>query len=171
MPPDSLPYLRMHPRDFFCDIVHMTNEQAGAYARLYCMAWLGSPIGTLPDDDERLATIAGVHAMAWRGIKAAVMEPFRLIDGRWHHPHQTGEAGKAIAFSERQRANANMRWHGSGNAKPMPPSPSPSPVKSARASGTINLPPEAIEGMRQLAELKAQREERRRLARQNGAHP
>jgi uncharacterized protein YdaU (DUF1376 family) len=193
--PDTLPYLRLHPRDFFSDpdFIAMTNEQAGAYIRLFCMAWLSDPPGTLPNDDERLAALCQANAMAWGGIKAAVMAPFRLIDGRWHHPLQRREYESATQFRERQSDNAKRGWearkgshrtatamppHTSGNAKPMPPSPSPSPSKErARAFTALgeerpaNCDDATWDGVcRAHATEKARRDRNAEAARQNGFH-
>lgn len=186
----DLPYLRMHPRDFFSDpnFIAMTNEQAGAYIRLFCMAWLSDPPGTLPNDDDRLAALCQANAMAWSGMKTAVMAPFVLKDGRWHHPLQTREYAETMAYRTRQSDNATKGWqrrgkatamppHQSGIATAMPPSPSPSPEKySARAQSSPLGPkkPEGIddatwEGI-QIAERTKQRNAEA-IARQNGARP
>lgn len=183
---NDLPYLRLHPRDFYSDpdFIAMTNEQAGAYIRLFCLAWLSDPPGTLPNDDERLASLCQANAMAWSGMRVAVMAPFRLIEGRWHHPLQKRELEATAQFRERQSSNAKRGWeirksmppHSSGIATAMPPSPSPLPTKtSARAPYSredeeiIANDPATRMALEAAAKVKARNDAAR--ARQNGTNP
>lgn len=84
---------------------------------LWCEAFVEVPAASLPDNDHKLADLAGfgrdVHA--FRAVKAEIMAPWVLCsDGRWYHPtlaeialecaeRASGEAAARAADAERKR--------------------------------------------------------------------
>lgn len=143
MPRDGHPpYFPFYPDDFASDgdVEAMSIAQVGAYMLLLCKAWREDPVGSVPDDDRRLARWARMTPEEWSEAKPAVMVPFTLrTDGRWHQPRMQREFMK-LRESSRRRAEAGTegakkRWgnrirdgnamampsesHGTTNAKPM----------------------------------------------------
>lgn len=118
MPRDGHPpYFPFYPDDFASDgdVEAMSTAQVGAYMLLLCKAWREEPVGSVPDDDRRLARWARMTPEEWSEAKSAVMTPFNLrTDGRWHQPRMEREFMK-LRESSRRRAEAGTvgaekRW-------------------------------------------------------------
>ncbi len=83
---------------------------------LIAKSWKEQPAGTLPDDNRKLAALAGFgrDVGAWDKVREEVLADWVLAsDGRWHHAEvatwvlQAWESKqKAEAFSEQQRLRA-----------------------------------------------------------------
>lgn len=139
--------------DFVRDTGHLSACEVGAYLRLLCASW---STGGLPDDDARLARLAGMTPDEW--ARAALMvRPFwtKGDDGLLRQGRLERERERTARVSEKRRsagaAGAAARWQAEGNAdgKPManatpepspPPSDAPSlhleaPAAPARATG------------------------------------
>lgn len=124
MPRDGHPpYFPFYPDDFASDgdVEAMSTAQVGAYILLLCKAWREEPVGSVPDDDRRLARWARMTPEEWSEAKSAVLAPFALRnDGRWHQPRMAREFMKLRESSRRRAeagaAGAESRW---GNGKRM----------------------------------------------------
>lgn len=123
MPRDGHPpYFPFYPDDFASDgdVEAMSTAQVGAYMLLLCKAWREEPVGSVPDDDRRLARWARMTPEEWSEAKSAVLAPFALrTDGRWHQPRMEREFMK-LRESSRRRAEAGAvgaekRWGKSKN--------------------------------------------------------
>lgn len=107
------------------DTSDLTTAEFGAYVRLLIAAWR-SPDCALPDDNVRLARMAGDHKN-WHRLRPRVMAFFTLgADGRWRQKRLTAErerlTRKAAAAASAGRASARKREAGSaahGRAKPL----------------------------------------------------
>lgn len=60
------------------------------YRRLLDAMWMTqTPVGTMPQDDRQIATLAKVPLSVWRKVKDQVLKCFvDGGDGRWHQPDQ-----------------------------------------------------------------------------------
>jgi uncharacterized protein YdaU (DUF1376 family) len=72
------PYMQLYVGDYLGDTRHLTTEQHGAYLLLLMAMW--SSDGTLPNDEAKLARMAGVGVAKWRKIGPDVMAYF-VVDG------------------------------------------------------------------------------------------
>lgn len=118
-----------------------------AAVMLWCAAWHQIPAASLPNDDQKLARLAGYgrETRGWGRVREQALRGFRLCsDGRLYHLYMVEKAKKAWALKHKQRDNADRGWkrrkpqktnesgcamakpsqsHGSAMAKPphMPP--------------------------------------------------
>lgn len=120
----AYPYMRFWVGDWFRSyaVRIMTTEQLGAYVNLLLHAWptsesdLDDPC-TLPDDDVKLAALAGVKPERWAEIGAFVREQFeRIGNGRIRHARQWREYIEQIKSSAGKSASGKTgmanRWAG-----------------------------------------------------------
>src|SRR5215475_15859013 len=62
----------------------MNHRQVGLYLKLLCIAGEQRPYGTLPDDDQFLASALKISIERWQRDKGVVLLPFYAReDGRW----------------------------------------------------------------------------------------
>lgn len=121
---------------YLADTTHLTTEEHGAYFLLMLAAWR-QPDCALPDDDRKLARIAGVSQQKWRSIKATVMDFWTLEKGRFHQARLSKEHAWVREKSKASSKSAKARWqkqppekkenggkrtHSGRNAPPPPPS-------------------------------------------------
>ena len=67
-----------------------SGEEFHAAVLLWCACWHQVPAGSLPDDDQELASLAGLGRVVaeWMKIKAGAMRGWILCsDGRHYHPY------------------------------------------------------------------------------------
>lgn len=125
--------------DYLADTSHLSTEEHGAYLLLMFHYWRTGP---LPNNERRLAAIAGLTGDAWSNAWALLKDFFiPSEDGALHHKridHELKEAAeKRQKSTERAEKAARARWdHAPSNAQASPqallkecPSPSPSPKK------------------------------------------
>ena len=111
--PVRLGFLESHPL-----LLIENAEPFRALIVLIAKAWKEQPAGTLPNNNNRLAEMAGFgrDVNAWNKVRDEVLDEWILaIDGRWHHAetagwvHQAWESKlRAEAFSEQQRQRAQI---------------------------------------------------------------
>ena len=72
-------WMPWYPGDFERDTGHLTPEEVGAYVRLinHYMSR-----GSLPDDDQRLASIVRIDVSKWMSIRGAIAP---LFLSQWRH--------------------------------------------------------------------------------------
>lgn len=154
----SVPYLPFYPADYLADTRHLTTEQHGAYLLLLMSAW--NTGGRLPNNDSKLARMAGVSLRRWRAIADDILEYWtedgdEIVSERLVKEHQKATAkselrsragkrgGKAKALKNKQSTLANAI------AKPCH-SPEPEPLatnvakEKARASAPVPFPSEEV---------------------------
>lgn len=105
------PAFQFYPADFLSGAGDMTCEETGAYIRLLCQQWNK---GGLPDDDARLAIMAGqcqASALAKAKSKFGMSE-----DGLLRNARLEQEREKQNAYRAKQAENGAKRWV--GYAKP-----------------------------------------------------
>lgn len=68
----------------------MSLEEDAVYRRLIDAMWVSqSPVGTMPMEDEKIATLARVTRRQWVKVKKQILKCFvDGGDGRWHQPDQ-----------------------------------------------------------------------------------
>jgi uncharacterized protein YdaU (DUF1376 family) len=89
--PFELPYFQFYPSDFLSDmnVVLMTNEQVGCYIKLLCYQWRE---GSIPQDDDQIATLLGVDSQALARLKPG----FSLCFPNGMNPRLNKEREKAL---------------------------------------------------------------------------
>src|SRR5713226_6429613 len=73
------PWFKLHVAEFWGDAVGMTASQRGAYISLLCYYWEHEG---LPDNDEKLARIAGMQMKEWRRNRPSMVS---LFGPSWDH--------------------------------------------------------------------------------------
>jgi len=89
----------------------MHNTAVGIYTKFLCHAWNSEPIGTLPNDNYVLYKLSGADTQAeWDTHKKAVLDKFKLKDGRYYHARLIAEREKQLENQERAKNAADSRW-------------------------------------------------------------
>lgn len=70
------PYMQLYVGDYLGDTRHLTTEQHGAYLLLLMAMWTSD--GILPNDEAKLARMAGLSVAKWRKIGPDVLEFFTV---------------------------------------------------------------------------------------------
>ena len=113
----SRAWMPLYVADYLADTGHLTNAEHGSYLMLIFHYWQR---GGLPNDDERLASIAKAKLEQWLSMKATIAEFF---DNEWRHSRIDAELEKSrIAYEKRALAGSkggNSRKQCSSNAKAM----------------------------------------------------
>ena len=113
------------------DTAALENPEAFRCAiLLYCAAWHQVPAASLPDDESKLARLAGYgrdleafrHARETGGLKGWI----RCTDGRLYHPVVAAKANEAFISKRKQQqrtaaANAARARKGMGQPRSIPP--------------------------------------------------
>ena len=71
--------MQLYVADYLGDTRHLTTEQHGAYLLILMAMWRAD--GVLPDDDAKLARIAGLTVARWRKIRDDVLAFFDPCEG------------------------------------------------------------------------------------------
>lgn len=94
---------------YLADTMHLTTEEHGAYLLLLMAAWRQEDCA-LPDDDRKLARIAGMTPRKWQAIKPTIMEFWTVADGRISQARLRKEHAFACQKSEQNKQAAEARW-------------------------------------------------------------
>lgn len=78
------PYFPFYVRDWLCSrrVLAMSGDAVKAYVYLLAESWLQEPRGTLPQNDEELASMARVSVSTWEDIKGQVLQHYK--EGECH---------------------------------------------------------------------------------------
>jgi len=157
----GLPYLAVWASDTLARIYETGEppEVTGARLRLWLIACKQEPVGTLPDDMERLARWSGLDARAMHEHCSSITGGWKLRNGRYHIRRIQEQHSEVEGRREHGRKAANSRWgkekthharampeqcpsNAETDARAMPPSPSPSPSPSPtkKKEGRANAP-------------------------------
>lgn len=92
-------------------VLRASSEEFRAAVLLWCVAWHQVPAGSLPDDDQELAHLAGFgrNLKKWLRVRAGALRGFiRCSDGRLYHRVVCAKAVEADAGHQR-KVNAGRR--------------------------------------------------------------
>jgi uncharacterized protein YdaU (DUF1376 family) len=157
----------MNPSDFLNDanVIVMTSEQVGVYAKLLLQGWLLDEPGIYPAQDEALQRLARATPEEWSRSKAAIARCFDVSDGRWIQKRQrqewiaqtrrierastAGKLGNEVRWSQRDKSDRDTPSDRNRSPIGVPPSslPPTSQVKdkdSDAFSLRENLSPAAV---------------------------
>jgi uncharacterized protein YdaU (DUF1376 family) len=108
----ALPYMPLYVADYLADAAHLTTIQHGAYLLLIMNYWQrGEP---LPNDEARLAKIAGLSMKDWKYNRAAILEFFTVEDFLLVHKRIAHElsrvADKSLKSKKAAQASVQRRF-------------------------------------------------------------
>lgn len=117
----------LHIGDFLSGTIHMDATEKGAYLMLLLAHYQIGEYG-LPNDDKKLARIAGVTMKTWSRIKPTIEEKFCVAEYVWTHSRAIEVLQKVALLSSNQRAKA-LKKHNTkpATAKPRHSQPKPKP--------------------------------------------
>lgn len=101
----SRAWMPFYVGDYLADTRHLSTVEHGAYLLLIMHYWQS---GSLPNDEGRLARIAGLDDMQWQCVRIAVA-PF--FEKNWKHLRIEKELKKAAEKSEKASKSASNRWN------------------------------------------------------------
>jgi uncharacterized protein YdaU (DUF1376 family) len=94
--------------DYLADTRHLSTIEHGAYLLLMMHYWQHDG---LPDDDRKLARIAGLSLKQWATYRPTLAEFF---DGEWRHGRLQHELSVSLEKSTTARVKAEKRWKNKG---------------------------------------------------------
>lgn len=105
----------MYIGDYLADTQHLSTVQHGAYLLLLMTSWMRG--GSVPDNDEILASICKMDSKVWAKAKPVLVEFFDIGDGVWCQKRLCKEYQQAKHISAVNRENGKK---GGRPAKPKP---------------------------------------------------
>lgn len=156
------PAFQFYCRDWLgsSTVPSMSDREFRAYVNLLAHAWLGDPVGSLPDDDKILAALSGIPKKAWPSVSKKVKSCFEkrgqlLTNLKLERQFQELDE-RGHQFSERGKKGASKRWEMpdnqvSGDAYAMSQALLKNGTASASASAPAQHPPTPQGGMLDLA--------------------
>lgn len=97
----TAPYLPLYISDYQADTSHLTTLEHGAYLLLIMNYWQrGQP---LPNDDRKLARIAGLGPREWKRVRETISEFFQVDCSNWFHSRLESELHKLRDKSLKKR--------------------------------------------------------------------
>lgn len=112
------PFMPLYIADYMADTAHLSTVEHGAYLLLIMNYWQRG--GPLPDDDKKLARIAGLQGRNWKRVRAEIEPFFVFRDGFWHH--QRIDKQLAVMRSQSKRNSLNGKKGGLATAGKLPES-------------------------------------------------
>lgn len=97
-------WMPLYIGDYMADTPHLSTLEHGAYLLLLMAYWRKK--GPLPNDDSKLARIAGLSLKQWKSIRSNVIELFRAVDGQLVSTRAQRELDNLRVKSEKARSNA-----------------------------------------------------------------
>ena len=107
----SAPFMQLYVADYLGDTRHLTTEQHGAYLLLLMTMWRSD--GVIPNDDAKLARIAGLTVAKWKRIRADVLAFFTVCEGGLTQARLAAE----LAISEEKSEKRSQSGKAGGRAK------------------------------------------------------
>lgn len=138
----TTPAFQFYPQDFLVGTAEMTPFEVGIYIRLLCYQWSK---GGLPDDDSKLAALAGCDGNA----VASVRHKFGICDdGKLRNARMELVRADQVDYRARQAKNALKGWEKRRSAMPRQcdgnatatPTNTPKACPSPSPSEKVNLP-------------------------------
>lgn len=131
-------WMPLYIGDYLRDTTRLTTVQHGAYFLLIMDYWTN---GSLPDNDQILASITKCSDDQWQRIKPAIASKFQIEDGYWKHSRIEKELTEARQNKQKriersQKANLAKSLKDTNkdaykDTVEVTPSPSPSPSESS----------------------------------------
>lgn len=85
----TVPFMPFYIADYMADTSHLTTVEHGAYLLLIMNYWQrGQP---LPNDDRKLARIAGIGPREWKRMRDTISEFFEISCSEWLHTRVESE--------------------------------------------------------------------------------
>lgn len=135
----SLPYMKFYVGDYQRDTRHLSTEEHGAYLLILLAMW--SAGGRLPNDDLRLARIAGLTPAKWKKI-GPVVRSFLTIEGEFVTQKKLSEIAQKEA-EKVQILKSNGSKGGAAKAlktkKPDVANATPNATANALANGVTTI--------------------------------
>lgn len=100
----DFPYMPLFTDAYLADTRHLSTEEHGAYLLLLMAAWRTVEC-TLPDDDTRLARIAGVGVKKWVKLRPVMEQFFTVDDNGWTQKRLLSERNR-VTISRSQKSHA-----------------------------------------------------------------
>lgn len=142
----SRPWMPLYVADYIRDTRHLSTAEHGAYLLLIMHYWA---MGSLPDDDRRLARITGMSEAEWAEARPIIQSFFH--DG-WKHDRIDQELAEAERVSE-----AGKRAGKASAAARRKPVPTETPESLERS---VNDPPNDSPTIPQPLQPQSQKEDR-----------
>lgn len=106
-------WMPLYVGEYMADTTNLNTEQHGAYCLMLMAAWRRG--GTLPNDDEQLASVTKLPPARWKKHRSVLVDFFKADEGgRLVHKRVTQERLKAQAISEKKAEagaeGAAARW-------------------------------------------------------------
>ena len=79
----AIPFMPLYVADYMADAAHLSTAEHGAYLLLLMTYWQRGE--ALPDDDKKLAKIAGMSGPNWQRARPTIIEFFELRDRKLIH--------------------------------------------------------------------------------------
>lgn len=94
---------------YLADTMHLSTEEHGAYLLLLMAAWRQDDC-CLPNDDRKLARIAGLSVRKWNAIKPTILEFWTVENGSIFQPRLRKERTYVQRRGKINSENASKRW-------------------------------------------------------------
>jgi uncharacterized protein YdaU (DUF1376 family) len=107
----SRAWMPLYVGDYLGDTKRLTTLEHGAYMLLIMDYWRN---GGLPDDDQRLARIAGLSDDEWRCVRISI---FPLFEKNWRHKRIEKEIKKSADKSQKAKESADKLWKNKKKSK------------------------------------------------------
>lgn len=94
-------------------LAEVSDEGFKAAFQLWCAAWHQIPASSVPNNDEKLARLAGYgrDVKRWKKVRDEALRGFFLCsDGRLYHLYMCDKAWEAWGRSAAGKASAERRW-------------------------------------------------------------
>jgi len=131
-----------HIGDFLSGTLHMDTLEKGAYVMLMMAHYQAGEVG-LPNDDKKLARIAGVTPKVWSRIKDTMAEKFDTSGDFWVHKKCVEVLRNVHEKSSAQRAKA-LKKHNSDHATAEPRQSQPKPKSNIVVVDDTRARPEHV---------------------------
>lgn len=117
MPKPTDTWMPFYIADWRAGTARLTLAERGAYLAIIADYWISGPP---PDDDTRLALIAGASVTEWSSVRNAVAAKFQIAGGQWRHKRVDAELAKATDLQAQRQARTAAataaRWKANGHA-------------------------------------------------------
>jgi uncharacterized protein YdaU (DUF1376 family) len=147
------PYIPLYVNDFVTDehVDDMSTLALGAYWRLIFKAWHQTPVGSIPNDDDKLAQWSRLSHEDWEKVRKSVLAAWELGDDNKFHQKRLEREFKKLKRNSKVRSSAGSkgaetRWgkrkriaklkqsHGDATPEPMAKNSLSSSISSSSSS-------------------------------------
>lgn len=108
-------WMKIMVADELAETAGLTAAEFGAYSRLKMHYWRNK--GPLPDDDMRLARLAGMPPQEWEDARHAIAKFFEIENNVWTHADVDHEFQKAMEISKTRSTIGHQGGKASAGAR------------------------------------------------------